>query len=71
LKGNRCVTQSRLRANRRGAGAVGQQGVAGWSGHPHRQKDGSMTQYLKPANMLIALGVAFIGQIAMFALVLN
>ncbi len=30
-----------------------------------------MTQYLKPANMLIALGVAFLGQVAMFALVLN
>lgn len=30
-----------------------------------------MTQYLKPANMLIALCVAFLGQAAMFALVLN
>lgn len=30
-----------------------------------------MTQYLKPTNILIALGVAFLGQMAMFALVLN
>ncbi|CCW16656.1 hypothetical protein EBBID32_9940 [Sphingobium indicum BiD32] len=65
------MTQSGLRANRRGAGTVWPWGVAGWSGHPHYQKDGFMTQYLKPANMLIALGVAFLGQVAMFALVLN